>query len=870
MAGKAGRAAERRRVQGRGRLFFPAGRGRGRPEGLTPRVTPGPASARRQTGPMPGPAAGQNLGGRASQLAREEDLPGAAEEVVLVEEAGSPARSTLPPSPPVSVGDGSPRVASEEAQEEGSPPVPGPSQASSEGSGGGGMPEKEPAKLPPAKRPRVAGESSSVVWDHFELRPGDPTHAECTHCKALVSRGKDPKHFTTSGLSSHLLWRHPGVETSAGTGSRPSASTSSSSDSSSKRPVAPAPRQEKLTYCHQWVQSLGKWSDRPKPHLVTRAIAEMIALDDQPLSIVENVGFRRLLQLLSPDYKIPSRTTFSRRVVPSLYRACREAVLARLRAAGPSTSVHFTADIWTSRSGLHTAFMSLTAHWWGHGGEGTSGSAGAASSSSHACTPSWAVLHVEAMDTDHRSDELAAIMDRQVWAWLAGEPSLRRGFMVTDNAANISKAARQVCGVSIACVAHTLNLVVQDALGLKEASKSRLRAQGVSSAQDPAAPVAALVERCRKIAGHFHRREKARRRRLLKARQIELGLPEHLLPQDVPTRWNSTFLLLRRMHEQKGALHSLARHGSLEVCKLVHGDWQLISELVSVLEPFYSATSDLCTQTATLSQALPAALLLEKAMSDLQTTLTTGVAIALAGRLRTGVVERLKRPLGASAWHVLACICDPRMKGSAVPPGELPKWRGLLVEHVKREEERRLGIGDAAGGQEEGSWSQPGTAHPTPSSSSSTATTPTSSQSSGVVSPAVAPAEQPVRPRTATRWLRGYASLMPGRREEPAPRSSRAEQSVLQYLEEEAEDEESEPFLFWATRRKAWPDLATVAVRCLSCPPTSVSSERLFSMAGDVVTPLRSRLDAELAEQLVFLKLNLPLLGYPELAVEGE
>ncbi|XP_053136405.1 zinc finger BED domain-containing protein 4-like [Hemicordylus capensis] len=367
-----------------------------------------------------------------------------------------------------------------------------------------------------------------------------------------------------------------------------------------------------------------------------------------------------------------------------------------VRAAGPNTSVHFTADIWTSRSGLHTAFMSLTAHWWGHGGEGTSGAAGAVSSSSHACTPSWAVLHVEAMDTDNTSDELAAVMERQVGAWLAGEPTLRRGFMVTDNAANITKAARRVYGVNIACAAHTLNLVVKGVLGLKEAPKKakehqRVRGSSSSLGQDPAAPVAALVERCRQVAGHFHRSEKARRQ--LKARQIELGLPEHQIPQDVPTRWNSTFLLLRRMHEQEGALNSLGTRGCLDLCKSLYDDWPVIRELVLVLEPFYSATNDLCTQTATLSLALPTAILLEKAMSNLQTTLTTGVAIALAGRLRTGVVERLKTPWAASAWHVLACICDPRMKGSAVPPGELPRWRGLLVEHVKREEERRLGIG---------------------------------------------------------------------------------------------------------------------------------------------------------------------------------
>ncbi|XP_053146662.1 zinc finger BED domain-containing protein 4-like [Hemicordylus capensis] len=863
-------------MAGRGKVrgfVFPAGRGRVRQRRAIPKA-PTPASARRldfsKDGTLPGrPAAGQKLGGRASPAREEEEVQVAGVEVV---QAVSPAKSTLQPSGGT-VGGGSPGVVSEESMEEEVPVLlPGPSQASA-----GSVPRKKPAEeTPPARRRRVARASGSVVWDHFELCVGDPSYAICTHCKVHVSRGRDPKHYSTSGLLVHLQRRHMDVvEISADSGTR-LPRVSSSSSTTKMQPVAPAQRRGKLT--EWWVQHPGKRSDRLKPHLITRAIGEMIALDDQPFNIVCNVGFRRLLQLLAPEYKIPSRTTFSRRVVPSLYRACREAVLGRLRAAGPSTSVHFTADLWMSRSGLHTAFMSLTAHWWGHGGEVASESAVAAPMSSHACKPCWAVLHVEAMDADHKSEELVAVMDWQVESWLSGETTLKRGFMVTDNTANITKAAKQVYSVHIACTAHTLNLVVQDALGLKEAKlkpsgfqQNQLSKIGVgSSTTGTDASIAALVDRCRKIAGHFHRSKKARH--LLKARQTELGLPEHLIPQDFPTRWNSTYLLLQRLQEQGPALHIMVKHGSLEVCDLSDSDWKLIAELVLVLEPFHSATSSLSTEAATLSQALPVAFLLEKNLAELQSTLTTGEAIALAGRLRAGVVERLRKPLGSSAWHVLACMCDPRMKTKVVPHLELEKWRGILVEHVRCAEEKRLGAGKGCveeDNQEEGACAQPGSAHSTPCSSATT----TSSKSSSAISLVVAPEEWPPVPpqRSANCWFtEGFEDALPGESEEPAPQCSRAEESVAQYLSEPREDKVMEPFLFWATHRQVWPDLATVAVWLLSCPPTRVSSERLFSMAGDVVSPLRSRLDAELVEQLVFLKANLPLLDFPELAVEGE
>ncbi|XP_053158012.1 zinc finger BED domain-containing protein 4-like [Hemicordylus capensis] len=772
---------------------------------------------------------------------REEDLP-VTVEAVIVSAATGPARSVSPSSPIPLISLTSHSDIKEEQEELIS--LPGPSWPQTAGSGGGGgAPPKEPADPvpPPPKRSRT-GSDGSIVWDHFEICPGDPTHATCTHCSKQVSRGKDPKHLSTSGMLRHLHRHHSEILAPVGS-ARPSVPSVSSSK-------APALKQGKLLVA-QGVQPVGKQSGHPEPHLITRAIAEMIALDDQPFQVVENVGFRRLLLLLAPNYEIPSRTTFSRWVVPSLYRACREAVSGLLHAAAPDTSVHFTADLWTSSSGLHASFLSLTAHWWGQESEGTS-SAGDVASPSHGAKHRCALLHMEVVDSNHTADELSAAMDRQVEGWLSGQPNLHRGFIVTDNGLNIVKAAEQLQFVSIRCVAHTLNLVVRDALGLSGAKARRgIPAEGAE--HQSASAMATLVDRCRRIAAFFHRSKKGRRK--LKERQVELGLPEHLIPQDVPTRWNSTFLLLQRLQEQEPAIHGLAKRNGLEVCDLSTQDWVLVSEVVLTLEPFFVATNSLCAEAATLSQALPAALLLEKTMGELQSTLNTEEAIALAGRLRTGVVDRLSTPLGESAAHVLSCLCDPRMKGKAVTPDQLPRWRALLVEEVRQAQERRLGRS-----QEEGAGVPTASAQSTPSSSSTT----TTSGSSSMVSLAGS-AEPVVPPQHSTRWFKQRSlGVLPGLQEEPMEPFSNAEQSVLQYLQEPVADLEMEPIQFWATHHQVWPDLATVARRFLSCPPSTVQSERVFSMAEDVVTPHRSRLEADLVERLVFLKANLPLLGYPE------
>ncbi|KAJ8897612.1 hypothetical protein PR048_002961 [Dryococelus australis] len=53
---------------------------------------------------------------------------------------------------------------------------------------------------------------------------------------------------------------------------------------------------------------------------ITNKIACMMAIDNQPYSIIEDAVFRSLVDILEPKYNIPSRTTFSRAIIPALYQ----------------------------------------------------------------------------------------------------------------------------------------------------------------------------------------------------------------------------------------------------------------------------------------------------------------------------------------------------------------------------------------------------------------------------------------------------------------------------------------------------------------------------------------------------------------------
>lgn len=85
--------------------------------------------------------------------------------------------------------------------------------------------------------------------------------------------------------------------------------------------------------------------DNPRALKITDALAEYIALDDQPLSVVDNLGFRRLLCILEPRYEIPSRNHITDTVLPKLHDFTKKHIRNLLQDV---KTLSFTTDIWSS------------------------------------------------------------------------------------------------------------------------------------------------------------------------------------------------------------------------------------------------------------------------------------------------------------------------------------------------------------------------------------------------------------------------------------------------------------------------------------------------------------------------------------------
>lgn len=273
------------------------------------------------------------------------------------------------------------------------------------------------------------------------------------------------------------------------------------------------------------------------------ALAKMFATDFQPFSIVEDRGFRNYSSSLNPMYTIPSRKVISKSLIPQLYESTRASVQERVKKA---TAVCLTTDCWTSR--MTTNYMSVTCHFI------------------EDFSMSSCLLDCFEFSDRHTSENLAEELLRVAKEWHVDGKVV---CCVTDNAANITKAVKILKWTHHPCLAHTINLIVRDALKVMKPTVDKVKA---------------AVE-------YFHRSTVGAEK--LKSTQRQMGMPELRPKQDCPTRWNSTFHMLKRFLESKDAIISTLAIVNAPVDPLTQEEWEVVEEVCRVLEPFEQVTVEI-------------------------------------------------------------------------------------------------------------------------------------------------------------------------------------------------------------------------------------------------------------------------------------
>ena len=238
------------------------------------------------------------------------------------------------------------------------------------------------------------------------------------------------------------------------------------------------------------------------------AVARMIIIDELPFRIVEREGFRSLMKVVQPRFKVPSRSTITRTCIDIFMS---EKLKLKEFIKKHANRVCLTTDSWTSLQNIN--YMSLTVHF---------------------IDDNWTlykrILNFSPI-TSHKGEAIAKVLEKCLIEW-----GIEKVFCITlDNASsndvavnNLRRTLNKWKGsvldgefLHMRCAAHILNLIVKDGLDDVTYSVARIRS-----------------------AIRFVRSFPARWLKFKTCVEHEKITSKGLVCLDCDTRWNSIFLML--------------------------------------------------------------------------------------------------------------------------------------------------------------------------------------------------------------------------------------------------------------------------------------------------------------------------------------
>nr|CAH7747683.1 unnamed protein product [Callosobruchus chinensis] len=361
---------------------------------------------------------------------------------------------------------------------------------------------------------------------------------------------------------------------------------------------------------------------------ITDKLLLLFINDFQSFRIVEDKGFQEFVHALNPSYQLPNRKKISKTLIPARYEECLyecRQVISNVK------KICLTTDCWTS---VNTeSFIAVTGHFINQDFKLVS-----------------ILLECSVMKGNHTSENLEATLNRIVTDWGLQDKVL---LVVSDNASNIKKAICVCLGWKhFGCFAHTLNLVVKDALCITS--------------------IAELINKVRSIVGYFRRSSISYEKLAEYHKQMNQDVLPLKLIQDVSTRWNSTYFMLERFSHLENAIKStLSILDNCAIPVLTPTEWKICKELSIVLGPFEKTTKTLSGENyLTGSYVIPLVNGLFFVCKNLLKKKFEDPVIQVITKLNEGLHSRLGQVEGSNTLG-LATFFDPRFKNMAFQNGSI-------------------------------------------------------------------------------------------------------------------------------------------------------------------------------------------------------
>ena len=505
---------------------------------------------------------------------------------------------------------------------------------------------------------------------------------------------------------------------------------------------------------------------------LTNSICYFIAKDMQPYDTINDVGFRHMITTFQPRYMPPDRKTLATQYIPRMFDTETTRIQQQLSQA---EYFAITTDLWTSRS--KHAYIGITIHYL-----------------TNQFILRNHLLATKEFSDSHTAENLAEILQRLLSEWKLSRDAVSA--VTTDNGSNIVLAIDMAGWVRLSCFSHTLQLSVERAMAMPEITK--------------------ILARCRRLVSHFNHSSKSSY--LLKEKQQNLNHKQHNLVQDVATRWNSAYYMVRRVLEQQQPL--CATLLELKKGDLMPSDseFSIMEKYVVVMKPLVEITEVIgAEQWVTISALRP---LLHKLLHIhlIAKSTDSKMESALKNTIRSDLQNRYVDD--ALVFLTKVAFLDPRFKMLGFLNSS---EREDVISQVKEE---AIALAESVMEQDDSDNAQ---------TSSGTQQT-----------------------KGEHKLMKLLGDVVQGSTEDQQLTITPFQKASIEINRYNGEVvTELNPLCWWKENLHKYPLLSRLARKYLCIPATSVPTERAFSSAGNIVNAKRSCLQPDSVEMLVFLAENL-------------
>ncbi|GFN75820.1 Zinc finger bed domain-containing protein 4 [Plakobranchus ocellatus] len=509
-------------------------------------------------------------------------------------------------------------------------------------------------------------------------------------------------------------------------------------------------------------------------------VVKMLVSNLYPSHLVEDTSFKNLIAYLNPKCSLSGRK-FTEEAISDLYKKQQNVVQLQLDEA-PGMAI--SLDMWIYRE--RRQYMTVTGHF---------------------VSKSWelhsVILKTILLNTGtHLGASISESLTKILKDW---NVSNKVQCIISDNTKHINEAIAHLNVPHFHCIAHTLNIIVQNSLKASD-------------------DIIYVAQRVRDVAGYFQNSTEATEK-LNSLQNVESKMPVKL-PLDTETNWISTYKMFKCYLELHNNLRLTLLHLKKEDLLLSSEEVELMSRCIQVLEPFHLATVEMASDGYTaMSKFIPVFEILKQMTSNLvQVCPASSLAKpdcvhALAKELNEQV-EQYMRSVKERAKLVpwTTTLLDPRFKHIVLSDDEVySSVEESIQQFVKSDDQFENG------------------------------SEPMNHTSNMIVSNATGKKSiHDDATSTALLWSMFDETIKKSVVKD-------APNDLHRYNEERPIVRQENPYIWWKERDPLYPKLCPVVRQFLCIPSTSVPSDQVFSEEAYIKINRRNFLEESLLDSYLFL-----------------